>query len=73
MSGLKLHKITFEVLENNLNSALCSEELGIFTEEGTTACKKIQDYLHEMGPVMMYLGWDGNVYPQFKVERVDFR
>jgi len=50
------------------------EELGLFVDTETRkALAKISDYLAGIGPQALYVGWSGQVYPCFKIEKVALR
>jgi hypothetical protein len=70
MELLRLIKIDFDNLENESAAAHCELCLGSFVDEsGKTACAKVGELLQTL-EVRLYLGWDGQVYPQFRVEKV---
>ena len=65
---IRLVQINFDNLENS--DARSETELGVFVDEDNlTAQGKIGLYFQEqMEPKKLYLGWDDNVYPQFRLE-----
>jgi hypothetical protein len=78
MEILRLIKITFDNLENESAAARHEEDLGTFVNEptidatntvGKTAYVKVGELLCTL-EIKLYLGWDGQVYPQFRVEKV---
>jgi hypothetical protein len=73
MNGLKLTIIHFDSMENR--DPIHTEELGIFMdstpdEPYKTAYTKIEEYLRDKEARPVYLGWDYQVYPQYRVEKV---
>lgn len=74
MTGLKLIEVSFDNLENGYAEAICREELGVFVDgDKLTAHGKVEEFLRTLEPRHPYLGYDGEVYPQFKVERVQIK
>ncbi len=70
MNALKLTIIEFCNLENAESDAeTIKEELLFIDDETCTAHKKCSDYLSEK-TFDQYLGWNQEVYPKFKVEKV---
>lgn len=72
-TGLKLTIIHFDSMENR--NPIYSKELGIFMDsaEGEpfkTAYTKVQEFLNESEPLKAYIGWDKEIYPQYKVEEI---
>lgn len=65
---LILKRITFDNLENH--NARSEEELACFLDdENEKAYAKLKRYLQELEPQQPYIGYDMEVYPQFRVER----
>jgi hypothetical protein len=65
----KLTRIDFDTMENH--SPEVHTEVGIFTPgDGLTAYGKISRWFQEQEPVKLYTGYDGQVYPQWKIEPV---
>lgn len=64
---LRLERIDFDNLENR--DAICKKVVGVFVaeEKGLTAYGKADEWFRTQPPVAMYLGWDGQVYPQFRL------
>lgn len=65
---IRLIKIDFDCSENyNSEVESC---VGIFSaSDHLTAHGKISKYFQEMPPEKRYLGWDGKVYPQYRLEK----
>ena len=64
-----LYRIDFDNLENNIGNAINKRELGVFgPKPPLTAHGNCSDYISKLEPFRMYLGWDGEIYPQFKME-----
>lgn len=62
-----LTRIDFDVLENH--NPHYFEHLGTFrASEHLTPHGEAAKWLAEQPPVKMYLGYDGQVYPQFKLK-----
>lgn len=67
MDAIKLIKVGFDTLENR--DPIYEIEMGVFVDDNSlTAHGKIAKWFNEHEPVKMYLGWDGQVYPKFKME-----
>lgn len=66
---LRLVRIGFDNLENRSGDALTTSTVKIFMDDpsGKTAHGKASDWLDSYPPQRMYLGWNGQVYPQFKI------
>lgn len=65
---IRLVKIDHNNLENK--DALYIENLGTFVDgDVLTAHGKVSKFISEMPAEKRYLGWDGNVYPQYKLEK----
>ena len=61
---IKLVRTDFDNLENH--DTICKKEVGLFiTDEKNSAHYKLGKLLEQQGPIQLYLGWDGNVYPKF--------
>lgn len=68
MRAKKLTIYDFDNFENHIGNAVYLRELRVFIDnDNETAHKKISDYLKSFVETP-YLGWDGKVYPIFKVE-----
>ena len=67
--GFRFVRIDFDNLENQVDAALMSTELGVFLDDAdATAYRKVQDFLHEeVEPPTFYLGHNKEIYPQFKL------
>lgn len=69
-SCIKLTITQFDDLENTVAQAERIEEELIFIGDAeNNAFCKCQNYIHELN-YKLYLGWNDEVYPKFKVERV---
>lgn len=56
-------------MENTLDNALCYEVIGVYRdEEDKTAYAKVKEVLAALDPVKLYIGWDYEVYPRFKIK-----
>ena len=67
---LKVTRIEFCGLENNSSDALSVAEERFFQDkDGKTAHYWAGEYISSK-PVMMYLGLNGEVYPQFRLKEV---
>jgi len=67
MEYIRLTKISFDSMENR--NPISREQVGIFyTSDIITAYKKVSDYFHNLSPIKSYLGYDGNIYPQWELE-----
>jgi hypothetical protein len=69
--ALNLVRIEFHA-EDHPDVAVVPETLATFVEDEThTAHEKLAAFVRALPPVKLYIGWDGDTYPQFKVERVE--
>lgn len=65
---ITLTRVDHDNLENK--DPICTTKLGIFVgEDGLTAHGKVAEFIRNMKPEKRYLGWDGEVYPQYKLEK----
>lgn len=65
---IRLIRIDHDNLENR--NAIHTKCLGTFIgDDGSSAYSKVDEFIHNIGPKKFYLGWDGNVYPQFRLEK----
>lgn len=65
-------KIGFDTLENRESEAIYREELATFIEtedSDLSAAGKAGNYISELEPMQLYLAWNGEVYPQIKIEK----
>ena len=71
MKALKLIEIGFDWMENH--NAEYQKELGIFLDNdpSNNAFCKCGKFLLSMSPPKFFLGWNGQVYPQFKVKEIE--
>ena len=70
MEYVQLTQIDFDGMENSIAQAITKKDLGIFLPSGTTTAhgtlvKWLNNRKEKYSP---YLGWDGEVYPKFKVK-----
>lgn len=69
---LRLSRLDFDILENNLSAALKSTEVGLFQDDETlTAHGKIALYFHELPAQKFVFAWTGDVYPQWQIDTVE--
>lgn len=69
MSDVKrLVRIDFDNMENR--NPVTKKVLGVFVgdERGLTAHGKASEWFKKQEPVHFYLGYDGQIYPQFRLE-----
>ncbi len=74
--GLRLVRVVMDTLENNLSDAIITKEIGIFVDDhdyGKTAFLKIRKYFESLEPERMYVGWNNQVYPQYRIETVNLK
>lgn len=65
---IEIIEISFDGLENKLSNAVCEKSLGLFIAAGTlTSQGKASKFVESLPPVKMYLGWDGVIYPKYKM------
>lgn len=65
---IRLVKIDHDNLENH--NAIYTTNLGTFIAgDGLSAHGKVGKFISNMEPQKRYLGWDGNVYPQYRLEK----
>lgn len=65
---IRLIKIDHDNMENR--DAVYTTNLGTFVNgNGLSAHGKVAKFISEMLPEKRYLGWDGNVYPQYIIEK----
>jgi hypothetical protein len=60
----RLTKVTFDTLENNIDSAISEQHIGNYSSHDA-----LSEALRRETDIELYLGWDGNVYPQYKVRK----
>ncbi len=66
-----LIRTDFDNLENQVSAALQSKVLGVFVDTPEkTVHRKCSEYLRNLPPVNLYLGHDGQVYPQFTIKQI---
>lgn len=55
-------------MENH--NALCKEKVKTFLPKGTlTAFGVASEYIHSLPSEKIYLGWDHEIYPKYKLEK----
>lgn len=71
IEGIRLVRVDFDTLENELSAALVEKELGIFLDDSQrTAHYKANLFLRQNLPAeTSYLGWDGEVYPKYRAHK----
>ncbi len=60
-----LYRTDFDGLENHIRNAREEQLVAVFTDY-----KNLKSAVEAILPIKMYLGWDDEVYPKFRVERV---
>jgi len=69
---LKLEILHHDNLENH--DAVHITDTEYFQDDSSgTAHHKLARFLKQKGRVEVYLGWDGEVYPKFRVSRISIR
>jgi len=69
--ALNLVRIEFHA-EDHPDVAVVPETLATFAEDAKqTAHDKLAAFVRALPPVKIYVGWDGAIYPRFRVERVE--
>ncbi|HBG49463.1 MAG TPA: hypothetical protein DDW90_08190 [Cyanobacteria bacterium UBA9971] len=65
---IRLIRIDFDNLENR--DCIYTKSIGTFVDEniGASASEKVGDFIKNMKPEKLYLGWDMNIYPKYKLE-----
>ena len=72
IEALQLFKDDFDNTENRNPGT--SKSLGIFIKgNNLSASGKVSRFISELEPVKIYLGWDGNVYPKFRLEKINIK
>ena len=70
MDAIRLIRISFDNLENQLREARIEKIVATFvTGDGLSPQGKVEEFLRKLPPVQLYLGWDGNVYPRYILEK----
>jgi hypothetical protein len=65
---VEIIKTSFDGLENKSERAIRDESLGLFTDDGKlTAQGNAAEFISKLPEIKMYIGWDGEVYPKFKL------
>lgn len=70
MDILRLVHIGFDSLENH--NARYEETIGIFTNDEdshTSALGSLENWLKEQPPVKLHVGYDSQIYPQWRIIR----
>lgn len=65
--ALVLFRVEFDNMENH--DPLREAEVAAFVDGDEKAWAKLARHLRELEPVAVYLGYDDQVYPRFRVER----
>ena len=69
MEAIQVFRDDFDNMENH--SPESSELLGTFIEkEGKTAHGNASIFISNIKPIKVYMGYDGNVYPKFRLVRI---
>lgn len=64
----RLIQIDFDTMENRSAEAMCEKQLGVFQDDDKImAHGKIARWF-DGKKFALYLGWNGQVYPQFRIE-----
>lgn len=64
-----LIEVGFDGLENHAAAARTERVIGVFVADRHLSAHGVcGDWLRAQPPRALYLGWDGEVYPQFRVE-----
>lgn len=67
---IEVIKIDFDNMENNCSDATVIRTMGMFEEgNGLRAHGKVKKWFKEQEPIGLYLGHDGEVYPQFRLKK----
>lgn len=73
MTIMRINRIDFDTYENQSSAAITFKTVLIAANDlpdvldGKTAYAKVEDYLKTKALSSLYLGWDGEVYPKWKV------
>lgn len=69
MEAIQVFRDDFDNMENH--SPYCTELLGTFIEkDGLTAHGNASIFISKINHIKLYLGYNGNVYPQFRLVRI---
>ena len=69
MEAIQVFRDDFDNMENH--SPECSKLLGTFIEkEGKTAYGNASIFISNINPIKVYSGYDGEVYPKFRLVRI---
>lgn len=64
-----LYRIDFDTLENNIGSAISSTKVCAFYDDSNgRAYKEISKWMSGLGQLHYYIGWDKQIYPQWRLE-----
>lgn len=65
---IEVIKISFDNLENRISDAIIKESIGMFSSSDTSTPVHgvVAKYINELPPVNLYMGWDGDIYPQYR-------
>lgn len=59
------------ILLTRIDGPSHSKDLGVFIDgDNLTAHEKVMEFLNELPPETRYLGWNNEVYPQYKLKKV---
>ena len=72
MEAIQVFRDDFDNMENR--KALHSTLLGTFIKKDKlTAQGNAGEFIESLAPTKMYLGWNGKVYPQIRLEKIQIR
>lgn len=68
MEVIRLVQVNFDILENQSSNAISEKELGMFVGSvKLSAHGNCNEFIKKMKPIGHFLGWNGRIYPQFKI------
>jgi hypothetical protein len=72
MDGIQVFRDDFDNFENRYPKS--SKLLGTFIAgNGLSATGKVKEFIENLEPIDLFLGWDGNVYPQIRTEHIEIK
>lgn len=71
MNAIRLVRIDFDSMENRISNAISYTEIGIFVDSDITAYAKIKEWFSKQNLIKCYIGWDHEVYPQWRLKETD--
>lgn len=68
--GVKVSIVEFDQMENRAEAAISEKELAIFVgiKENLSAFCRAQMFISKLPPCKVYLAYNNEVYPQYKVK-----